>query len=376
MKSFTKFIILFFILIVLIILYRRFEEKRKRQESMDDYNYIQKYLLGDENDDLNKLKKPILWIHVPYEYNSRNWLSFGSRSSFNLNQPYLYFTVKSIIKNCDESFKICIIDDYSFKNLIPGWNIDMKKISSPVLDNIRQMGIMKLLYTYGGINVPISFLCTKDLIGLYKKATKHKQMFLCENKDTNITSTSYNFYPDCSFIGCEKENPICKQFIDFIQRTISTDFTNESIFLGDLDRWCESKIKSGQIYLINGIHIGVKTSDDRYIGIEDLLSQNYLDFHEKTYGILIPAKDILKRRHYEWFSRLSHQQILESETIIGKHILLSNVSECSENNYNEKHKNKQHNSWIGFWKMPLIDIWGLKPNYSANYVIKDKYPDY
>ena len=87
MKSISRLLILFFILLVLGILYRRYEDKRERQESSDIYENIQQYLLDD--DTLGKSKKPILWIHVPYEYNSRQWLSFGSRSSFNLNQPYL-----------------------------------------------------------------------------------------------------------------------------------------------------------------------------------------------------------------------------------------------------------------------------------------------
>ena len=100
MKSFTNLFILFFILIVLGVLYKRFEDKMSREESSDIHESIQKYLLDDET--LGKSKKPILWIHVPYEYNSRNWLSFGSRSSFDLNQPYLYLTVRSIIKNCDK----------------------------------------------------------------------------------------------------------------------------------------------------------------------------------------------------------------------------------------------------------------------------------
>ena len=107
MKSFTNLFILFFILIVLGFLYKRFEDKRIREEKSDNYESIQKYLLDDVT--LAKSKKPILWIHVPYEYNSRNWLNFGSRSSFNLNQPYLYLTVKSIISQCDNSFTICII---------------------------------------------------------------------------------------------------------------------------------------------------------------------------------------------------------------------------------------------------------------------------
>ena len=143
-KSFTNLFILFFILIVLGFFYKRFEDKRMREEGGDTYEAIQKYLLDDVT--LGKSKKPILWIHVPYEYNSRNWLSFGSRSSFDLNQPYLYLTVRSILKQCDDSFTICIIDDSSFKRLIPGWNINMTTISDPILSNIRMMGLMKLLY--------------------------------------------------------------------------------------------------------------------------------------------------------------------------------------------------------------------------------------
>ena len=90
MKSISNLFILFFILVVLGILYNRFEEKQKREEKTDIYESIQQYLLDD--DTLGKSKKPILWIHVPYEYNSRRWLSFGSRSSIDLNQPYLYLT--------------------------------------------------------------------------------------------------------------------------------------------------------------------------------------------------------------------------------------------------------------------------------------------
>ncbi len=86
MFSIKNYIILFAILIILGYFYRRFEDKRIREEDGEDYDAIRKYLLNDKT--LGKEKKPILWVHVPYEYNSRNWLSFGSRSSFELNQPF------------------------------------------------------------------------------------------------------------------------------------------------------------------------------------------------------------------------------------------------------------------------------------------------
>jgi hypothetical protein len=89
------------------------------------------------------------------------------------------------MKHCDQSFTICIIDDNSFEKLLPGWSIDMSKISNPISENMRKLGLMKLIYKYGGVNCPISFLCLKDLSGLYQKGTRGEKMFLCENNDIN-----------------------------------------------------------------------------------------------------------------------------------------------------------------------------------------------
>lgn len=344
--SITNYVILFFILIVLGILYKRFEDKRIREENKDNDEAIRKYLLDDVT--LAKSKKPILWIHVPYEYNSRKWLSFGSRSSFELNQPYLYLTVRSIIEKCDNSFTICIIDDNAFQRLIPGWTINMSTISNPILENMRILGLMKLLYIYGGMICPISFLCIKDLLGLYNKGTRGNKMFLCETIDRNITSTTFDYYPNIHFSGAPKECETLRKLLDFMQHIISKDYTAESVFLGDFDRWCEKRIRDGEINLISGTEIGTKTIDEKPIIIDDLMSNNYLNLYTGLYGIYIPANDILNRNKYEWFARMSAKQVLESDTIIGNYFVVnlgdkSNILEPLEVKPN----------WVGFWKTPL-----------------------
>ena len=362
MKSFSivNYVILFIILIVVGIFYRWWEDKRIREENKDNFDAIQKYLLDDVT--LAKSKKPILWIHVPHEYNSRKWLSFGSRSSYELNQPYLYLTVKSIIKNCDKSFTICFIDDNSFCKLIPGWSINMDYISSPISDNMRKLGLMKLIYIYGGIICPISFLCLKDLIGLYEKGIQGNKMFVCENVDRNITSTCFNVYPDLSFSGAPKENESVKQTIDFMQRTISTDYTAQSVFLGDFDRFAEKKVKNGEINMISGLEIGTKTVDDKAVLIDDLMAQNYINIGTQTYGILIPAKEVLNRKKFEWFARMSQKQVLESNTIIGNYILLATAPNTPPSIL-EPLEMKPDN-WVGFWKTPLYPgLYGQKPNF-------------
>jgi hypothetical protein len=368
-KSFTNLFILFFILIVVGILYKKFEDKRISEETTEDYETIQKYLLNDVT--LAKSKKPILWIHVPYEYNSRKWLSFGSRSSFDLNQPYLYLTVKSIISQCSKSFTICIIDDNAFHKLIPGWEINMTRISDPILNNVRTLGLLKLLYIYGGLLCPISFLCMKNLDGLYNKGISGGKMFLCEMNDRNVTSSTYDFYPSLSFCGAPKECMMLANLIDFIQRTSSKDLTAESVFLGDFDRWCESRIKSGQINLIDGTEIGVKTVDDKPILVDDLMSNQYLNIYPATYGILIPASDLLKRIKFEWFTRMSAKQVLESDTIIGNYLLLANAPDY-ERGIIEPLQVKP--DWVGFWKTPNFPgLYGLKPNFLGDNLLKQPY---
>jgi len=349
--------ILFFILIVLGILYKRFEDKRIREENAYSYEAIKNFFLDDIS--LGKSKKPILWIHVPYEYNSRKWLSFGSRSSFDLNQPYLYLTVRSIIKHCRESFTICILDDQTFTKLIPGWNINMSRLSEPILSNMRALGMMRLLYNYGGMICPISFLCMKNLMGMYTKGIRGNKMFICETNDRNSTSVSVNFYPSISFCGAPRECKMIAELCNYIQTVSSHDHTSESKFLGQYDRWCMKRVEQGKINLIEGIEIGCKTIDDNQIILDDLMSNHYLDLYKGTYGILIPANELLNRLKFGWFVRMSPRQILESDTIIGNYLLLSIGPEESQGILEPL---KVKPNWVSFYKTPLIDgLWGLNP---------------
>lgn len=369
MLSFN-YIFIAIIIITLGILYQKYLDKSSKtfESNSDNYDGIRKYFLSDKT--LDKTKKPILWVHIPYEYNSRDWLSFGSRSSFDLNQPYLYLCVKSIIKCCKDSFKIVLIDDNSFTKLIPNWSINISTLTSPMNSYIRQLALAKILNIYGGINVPISFLCFRDLIGLYHKGTNDDSMFVCENYDENISSTNNLFYPNVAFMGSKKENPILERFIDFMQRTISDDYTAETKFLGEIDKWCTKN----KVRIIPGTDVGTKTVDEEPVTVETLLGNSYVNFYNKMYGIWIPAATILKRNYYSWFARLSPKQIFESNFILAKYFVLA-LAPDSNNGIVEPLENANPD-WVSFWKVPAtngtLNIFGLKPNYLGNNVPRAK----
>lgn len=373
-KDLSNLFILFFILIVVGFLYKQYTNKLQLEESGDIHEAIQRYLLDDVT--LGKSKKPILWVHVPYEYNSRKWLSFGSRSSFELNQPYLYLTMRSIIRQCEKSFTICIIDDSSFQKLIPGWNINMTTISDPILCKMRMLGIAKLMYIYGGMVCPISFVCLKNLKGLYDEGTRGDKMFVCEMVDRNSTSVNMNFFPSLQFYGAPRECESVFKLIHYMQQIISTDYTAESKFLGDFEVWCQQHVETHEINLINGKAIGVKTIEDEQIIIDDLLSNHYLKVCPYAYGIFIPSREILNRKKFEWFARLSEKQVLQSDTIIGNYLLIAvapeqpGILEPLEPSINKQVENE----FVSFWKTPLYPgLYGLKPNFLGDNMQKQPY---
>ena len=371
MKShFGKLFGLFIVLLIIGILYRRFEDKRIEEEESNNNKAIQDFLLDEKS--LVESKKPILWIYIPYEYNSRDWLNFGSRSSFDLNQPYLYLTVRSIINKCSDSFNITIIDDKAFYKLLPGWSFNLSGIPDPILGNLRQLALMKILYRYGGLLCPVSFLCMRNLYDLYENGTAGGKMFLCEKLDRNITSTTMYFYPTTTFCGSPKGNATLFALIDFIQRTTSRDYSADVTFLGDFDRWCNSQIRENKMNSINGKYIGVKDFNDNQILLENLMSNQYLKLCDDTYGILIPADELLKRTTFGWFVRSSAKQVLKSDTIIGNYLLLYNTPDNKEPLIEPLETNP---GWVAFWRTPLYNgLYGLKPKNLGNNMQKVKYP--
>ncbi len=75
---------------------------------------------------------------------------------------------------------------------------------------------------------------------------------------------------------------------------------------------------------IDGKFIGVKDSNNKSIDLERLMGSTYIDLNPNSYGLYIPYEDLLKRNAYNWFVYLPTEKVLESNTNIGKYLLISN----------------------------------------------------
>ena len=321
MKS-PNYLYSFILLGAASFLYNRYKKQTEDDEGMKQYELVKKYLLNDSS--LAKSKKPIIWIHMTYEVNARWWPSFNSRNSDCLNQPYIYLTLKSIIDKCGNNFNICMIDDDTFANILPGWAVDLNLVANPIKSKLRELALAKVLYNYGGVVVPNSFICFQNLIDTYNTYTGNNKMFVGELVDRNSTSQQVNFFPNTKFMGCEKENSTMKDYIAYLETMNSTDYTDESNFLGAYGRWCNEKIVNGEMNLLTADKLGMKDTLGKPVTIERLMGNTYIDLPGTVKGLYIPADEILKRSAFQWFARLSAKQALASDTIISKYLVISN----------------------------------------------------
>jgi hypothetical protein len=311
MKNFTTYLITFSI----ILLSGYFANQiRNSFQDNDEYELIKKYLLNDSP--LYGFNKPKLWVHSKYEMNARKWKSFQSRNSNDLNMPYIHLTIKSLINHCGNDFNVCLIDDETFSKLIPSWDIDLKTIAEPMRSRIREVGMMKLVYYYGGMVVPNSFLCMRNLIELYKDGISGDNPFICENK--NRASTGPLFSPDTTFFGAEKNNKTVKSFIEYLKKRNTDHFNSEFEFLGDSSKWWMNAVKEGNVTMIDGKKIGVKTNKNKPILIDDVMGEDYLGLDPDTYGIYLPYEEILKRTKYQWFAVIGGDQLLNTNLVVAK----------------------------------------------------------
>ena len=299
----TRTVLVVLISIASYLVYKQYQKSEDLYDERDHYHYAKEYFIGD---DTIHARKPYLWIHMQGEINARKWDSFGSCNSSNLNQPYFYLTIKSIVDKCKESFNVFLIDDDGFHKLIPQWKVNMDLLPSPSKEHYRQFGLTSLLYHYGGMTVPASTLVLEDLQSLYKDNIVDKEIFTVQ---TAVDK------PDPKFMGCAKNSDLMHKMRDIQGILLKTDVSAEADFNKTLSKWCQNNTT-----VVCGGLIGTKKKCGNAVDLSELLGQNKIPLHDNLKAVYIPAEEILKRTKYAWFARMSVVQILQSELALVKYI--------------------------------------------------------
>lgn len=314
--AYKKFVLSIILLLGIRYLYEKWKKKEDTEKSLVDYDIVRKHLLDETS--LATTKKPILWIHITYEKNARAWNDFYSRTNNNLNQDYIYLTIKTIIEKCGDYFHVCLIDDNSIQKLLPLWNVNLQSTPNPLRDHLRKLGLSKILYNYGGLLVPSSFITFKCFQEYYKNLDDNKILI---GEFVNRSNNSFKYYPNSRLLGCKKNSSIMKEYIKYLELLNSTNFNNSLDFENLMNTWFEKNLHSMEI--ISSENLGVKDTDDNVINIDRLIDNTYINLSHKAIGLYIPSDELLKRTSYNWFVYLTPNEVLNSNTAISKYLLLS-----------------------------------------------------
>ena len=217
-----------------------------------------------------------------------------------------------------------LIDDDSFDTLLEDWNVDLKKVENVQKENIRCLALMKVLYKYGGILMEPSFILFKTLRPIYEKIMSGGKPCVGEFQNETVDSHIMNFSPSLKFMGCIKNCPKIYELGKHLEILVNSDNTYSSKLEGQVTNWLYNKAESGEINYIDGKFLGTRDSKNKNIDLASLMGSSYLDLNINAYGLYIPHKDLLKRTAYNWFIYLNIKEVLESNTNVGKYLLISN----------------------------------------------------
>jgi len=297
-------------IITLVILYTihiYLNNQSKEEESDFTKIDIDSYFYSDTYIKESKQRK--IWIHLPFEKNSRKWSNFGSRTSTDLNLAYMTLCIKSIIDNCGDSYDIIIFDDTNIPQLIDT-EIDLLKLSGALKEKYRELCLLQVLYDYGGILVPPSLYLKKSL----KSVDKTDIWYVAEL--CNQDNVSYaNMHPSTLFTGSNIKNAQLNEYIKYYSEQIKNDFGEHSL------HYNTNYMKNHNINYVDGKIIGVKDKYDKPILLEDLMENKNILLDENNVGLFIPHSQLIKRRKYNWYCSLSAEDTLKSQIFISRYML-------------------------------------------------------
>jgi hypothetical protein len=192
-------------------------EFKKENVNIDVYFFSELYL--------KKSKNRKLWINIPFQKNSREWESFGSRTSHKLNLAYMTLCIKSIIDWCGQSYDIIIYDDTNIPALLPDTKVDLMKLSGSLLDKYRELCKLQILYTYGGVIIPPSLFMRKNI----KEIDDANVWYVCETYNDDNVSYS-NLVYSTQLMGSNSQNPHLGKYINFYSDELKKDFVENHNF--------------------------------------------------------------------------------------------------------------------------------------------------
>jgi len=272
---------------------------------------------------------PTLWIYYDdSQVNSRHWLDFGARSSRVLNQPYLNLCYESIVRANGKFYRT---------EVIKGINGVMERIGDlpPALKgeigHLKTIGPAErnwiraaILAKYGGLWIEPTTIALRGFGDL----PKDKVVFFGTDQEVSVAGPKGTTVPSMAAIWVPgPNNPGFVAWEKAARERLSGAAGGGSQVRGDA-KWDFMRFfgSNNQLYEIRSeAELRRNTSSGKLLQLEDFLAQGALHFSipETAVYVSLPARDLELRRNWNWFLRMSEEQVLESELVVAQLLKMS-----------------------------------------------------
>jgi len=277
--------------------------------------------MQDSNNLSKGMDKPILWVYVnDSDINSRWWADFGDRSAHVLNVPFLNLCYQTIVKSCAADYRVEVIGGLSDLAVrMGGWEAlptplqnPQKIVREPELNWIRAAVLAK----WGGLWVSPSTVFLKPLGPLPPDRT----VFFGTDDEVTVSGSAGTPVPGLRVVWAPAPDlPLWISWANKAGERLERR-SGGSEFRHDEKADLADALASGAAIEVRPMAELGRTAAGKRIQIEDILAAGQDGVLHFVVGsavyLPVPWPEILERRAFGWFLRLSEEQILSSDLAI------------------------------------------------------------
>lgn len=282
-------------------------------------NEKQKGIFDDPRLLTRGLETPTVWIFVDdTDVNSRWWADFGSRSSRVYNMPFLNLCYETIVRACGKKYHIEVIGGLAdAERRLGSLPAPMRNKRLPLRDEEMTYLKVAFLEKYGGLWINPATIVLQP----FPELPKEKIVLFGSDPLETYAGPQGTTLPNQHAMWSPKpHHSFFSKWKSILESRIERQAGGKEI--RNDSRWDLIFNGAGRKDIVTMANIELtRKSNGRKIELEDLLAagtEGVLPFEVSKSVIYVPFPwpEVLERRMFGWFLRMSEEQILESDLAV------------------------------------------------------------
>jgi hypothetical protein len=263
------------------------------------------------------LGKPVLWVYYnDSDVNARHWADFGARSSRALNIPVMNLFYETIVAQNGGDYRVEVIGGLT--DLAVRLGVDA--LPEPLRNPLASVGEAEedwiraaVLAKFGGLWVSQSVICLRPFGALGDNVVAFGQ------DDVPLYGSSRSVPGFRALYAPRAEHPMFVEWEARCRSRLNGQLGGRQ-FRGDAKSdWNEIAPKYKP--LLKAGELGRDPQTGKKLDLEELLAVGTegvlpFDVPESTIYVVMPLADLLSRRAFGWFLRMSEEQVMGSDLVV------------------------------------------------------------